>query len=184
MPELKLEPALSARHLMPGVTVGMIETLQAADPNAMVWVAEIDPAFAGGTDFCDHYGVSPLNGANCVIVEGKRGDNVSTAACMTPVGYRIDFNGAVRRHLGARRVSMASAERTLEESQMEYGSVTPVGLPSEWHILIDSRIVLVERLFIGGGLKNSKLCLPGALLERLPNAAVIEDLASAPAASA
>ena len=73
---------------------------------------------------------------------------------------------------------MASSDRTLAESQMEYGSVTPVGLPTDWHILIDSRLVLVDRLFIGGGLKKSKLCLPGSLLAKLPNAAVIEGLAS------
>ena len=100
MPELNLQLALEASDLIPGVTFRMIESLQAADPTVQVWVAEIDPELAGGNEFCQNYGVPLSNGANCVIVEGTRGNNVSTAACMTPVGYRIDFNGAVRRHLG------------------------------------------------------------------------------------
>jgi prolyl-tRNA editing enzyme YbaK/EbsC (Cys-tRNA(Pro) deacylase) len=59
---------------------------------------------------------------------------------------------------------------------MEYGSITVIGLPSTWPILIDSKLTQVELLIVGGGLVKSKMRLPGKMLEQLPNAIIIENL--------
>jgi prolyl-tRNA editing enzyme YbaK/EbsC (Cys-tRNA(Pro) deacylase) len=142
-----------------------------------VQVAEIDPAFAGGHEFCSHYQIPLTEGANCVIVEATRGEASQFAACVAPVSFRIDFNGAVRKTLNARRVSLAPLDQVLKVTGMEFGSITPVGLPQEWIILIDSRLVTSQHLVIGSGLLKSKLRLPTTELTSLPQAKVIEGLA-------
>ena len=64
----------------------------------------------------------------------------------------------------------------MAETQMEYGGITPIGLPADWPILIDKAVVDTELVLIGGGIRKSKLVLPGRLLANLPNAQVVEGL--------
>ena len=140
-------------------------------------VAEIDPSAAGGNDFCARYNIPTQEGANCVIIEAVRGETRTLAACLAPVNFKIDFNGVVRKTLNARRVSLAPLDEVLRETAMEYGSVTPVGLPMDWPILIDERIVSESRIIVGSGLVRAKLSLPGKALMELPGAQVINSLA-------
>jgi prolyl-tRNA editing enzyme YbaK/EbsC (Cys-tRNA(Pro) deacylase) len=60
---------------------------------------------------------------------------------------------------------------------MEYGGITPIGIPSEWRLLVDARVPDIETVLIGSGIRGSKLILPGRLLAELPGAEVVEDLA-------
>lgn len=144
-----------------------------------VHVGRINPDFAGGIDFCAHYGIEESKGANCVVVEGRRGERKTYAACLVPVcAGRTDFNGIVRRTLDARQVSLAPLPLILERTRMEYGSITVVGLPEDWRILIDSAVEKQDRVVIGSGLKISKLLVRSSLLKSLPGAEVIEGLAS------
>ena len=62
-------------------------------------------------------------------------------------------------------------------SGMEYGGITPIGIPAEWVLLIDARIVTLPQVVIGAGIRAAKLVLPGAALADLPGAEVIEGLA-------
>jgi prolyl-tRNA editing enzyme YbaK/EbsC (Cys-tRNA(Pro) deacylase) len=61
---------------------------------------------------------------------------------------------------------------------MEYGGITPIGLPDEWPIFIDARVVEQAHVVIGSGIRGSKLWLPGPSLATLPGAEVIEGLAN------
>jgi prolyl-tRNA editing enzyme YbaK/EbsC (Cys-tRNA(Pro) deacylase) len=61
---------------------------------------------------------------------------------------------------------------------MEYGGITPIGLPAAWPVLIDPAVLDPESVVIGSGLRHSKLLLPPKLLTQLPRADVVEDLAS------
>ncbi len=67
-------------------------------------------------------------------------------------------------------------ETAVTESGMEYGAINPIGLPSNWPILIDSRIIDLPAVVIGSGLRKSKIILPGSILATLPNAQVVEGL--------
>lgn len=58
------------------------------------------------------------------------------------------------------------------ESGMEYGGITPLGLPNDWPLLIDSAVDASPLVVVGSGLRRSKLLLPGPLLATLPNATV------------
>ncbi|HSW87422.1 MAG TPA: YbaK/EbsC family protein [Rhabdochlamydiaceae bacterium] len=174
---MKFEPAIDRTDLVSPSVTTILKNWQGSTPVQEIQVAEIDPAFAGGNDFCMHYGISTDEGANCVIVEGSRGSSITIAACVAPVNYRIDFNGVVRKALNARRVSLASLDKVLELTGMEYGSITPIGLPLEWIILLDQRVLLPPHIVIGSGRLKAKLRLPPKALAELPSARVIENLA-------
>ena len=143
-------------------TIVSESVLKAATPDTGICAAEIDPQYMGGLELSEHYGVDKESGGNCVIVRGKRGEIKTTAAVLVPVGYRADLNGIVCEKLDAKKVSMAPLEEVLQETGMEYGSITPVGLPSTYKILIDSRLMEKEKIIVGGGKQISKLTAPRA----------------------
>ncbi len=143
-----------------------------------ILVGRIDPQYMNGTALSDHYDVNVEDGANCVIVRGKRGEIRITAAVVVPVGYRADLNGIVRGKLDAKKVSMAPLEEILQETGMEYGSITPVGLPDAYRILIDSRLMLKDRIVVGAGKQIAKLLVPTEFFKSLPNVEIVEKLAN------
>lgn len=151
----------------------LLERLQSLD----VLVAPIDPSFSDTAAFCTQYGVTPAQCANCVIVEGKGGEASVFAACMVLGSMRLDVNSAVRSALSVKKVSFAKMEDAVTKSAMEYGAITPVGLPLEWPILVDAAVALSDWVVIGSGVRHSKLIVPGAFFATLPSARIIEALA-------
>jgi prolyl-tRNA editing enzyme YbaK/EbsC (Cys-tRNA(Pro) deacylase) len=149
----------------------------AAWPGGDVLVAAIDPAVSDTAAFCDRYAVEPADSANCVVIAGRRGELTRYAACVVLATTRADVNGVVRRRLDARRASFAPMDDAVRLTGMEYGGITPVGLPADWTLLIDAAVLARERVVIGSGLRRSKLLLPPAALAALPGAEVIEGLA-------
>jgi len=144
---------------------------------AEVGVFEIDPAIADTAALNEAYGLPAETGANCVLVAGARAGEERVAACLVRADTRADVNNVVRRLLDVRKASFLPVERAVEESGMEYGGITPVGLPEAWRVLVDSRVLAVEATVIGSGVRRSKLLLPGALAGELPGAEVIHHLA-------
>jgi prolyl-tRNA editing enzyme YbaK/EbsC (Cys-tRNA(Pro) deacylase) len=141
-------------------------------------VTAIDPAFADTDALCGHYDVDPGECANCVVVAGRRGDRVSFAACLVLASTRADVNGVVRRHLGVRKASFAPLAEVVTETGMEFGGITPLGLPASWQLLISEAVSNHPGVVIGSGLRHSKLRLPGSALVGLPGAHVLSGLAA------
>ena len=56
---------------------------------------------------------------------------------------------------------------------MEYGGITPVGLPADWPILVDQNVADQERVIIGSGIRGSKLLAAADVLAVLPAAEVL-----------
>ncbi len=139
-----------------------------------VEVAEIDPGLADTAAFCERYGVGMDESANCVIVAAKRAGEVRYAACMVLATMRADVNGVIRRHLDARKISFAPQEEAVGLTGMEYGGITPLGLPEEWPVLVDEAVAAHPGVVIGSGVRRSKLALPGAVLAGLKSAQVIK----------
>jgi prolyl-tRNA editing enzyme YbaK/EbsC (Cys-tRNA(Pro) deacylase) len=137
-------------------------------------VAPIDPGLADTAAFCTAYEVPPEISANCVVVAGRRGEVSTMAACMVLATHRADVNKTVRKHLDVRKISFASMEEAVAQTGMEYGGITPVGLPDSWPILVDSAVVVPEWVVVGSGIRGSKIILPGRTLARLPHAEVLE----------
>jgi len=169
-------PALSR----PGLLAAPVASALAALGEAVageVGVAEIDPAAADTAAFCERYGVSPAESANCVVISGKREGEVRYAACVILATTRADVNNVARRELDVRKASFAAMDTAVAESGMEYGGITPLGLPAGWPVLVDAAVADTPHLVIGSGVRHSKLILPGKLLASLPGARVIDGLA-------
>jgi prolyl-tRNA editing enzyme YbaK/EbsC (Cys-tRNA(Pro) deacylase) len=149
----------------------------AARPGATVLAAPIDAALADTAAFCEHYGVAPEDSANCVVIAGRRGESVSYAACVVLATTRADVNGTVRRRLGAKKASFAAMEDAVALTGMEYGGITPIGLPEGWPVLVDRAVLDREVVVIGSGLRRSKIAVAPAVLVGLPSAEVIDGLA-------
>jgi prolyl-tRNA editing enzyme YbaK/EbsC (Cys-tRNA(Pro) deacylase) len=138
-----------------------------------VWVSEIDPNLADTAAFCEHYDIGLDVSANCVVVEAKRADRVWHAACMVLATTRADVNGIVRKHVDARKISFASMDTAVSLTGMEFGGITPVGLPADWPILVDENVADQAHVIIGSGIRGSKLLASSEVLAALPAAEVL-----------
>ncbi|MFE7210571.1 YbaK/EbsC family protein [Streptomyces sp. NPDC001698] len=138
---------------------------------------ETDPEWADTAVFVEHYGRDLLEtSANCVVVAGRRGGETRLAACLALSTTRVDVNGVVRRQLEARKASFAPMEVATGETGMEYGGITPIGLPADWPLLVDSRVVDLPYVLVGSGRRRGKLLVPGKAFAQLPGAVVLDGL--------
>jgi prolyl-tRNA editing enzyme YbaK/EbsC (Cys-tRNA(Pro) deacylase) len=140
-------------------------------------VVRIDPDVADTAAMSAAYDLGMDTGANCVVVGGRRDGEERVAACLVRADTRADVNSVVKRTLDVRKCSFLPVDRAVEESGMEYGGITPVGLPPGWRLLVDTRVLGIEVAVIGSGVRRSKLLLPGRLASALPRAEVVEGLA-------
>jgi len=167
--KLDLVPAADHPELLAGPV--------AAAVTSEMRVAPIDATLADTAAFCAAYEVPLEISANCVIVAGRRGDVTRYAACMVLATTRLDVNSVVRGLLDARKASFAPMDDAVALTGMEYGGITPVGIPDDWALYVDSRIPSLPEVIIGAGIRGAKILLPGSALAALPGAQVIEGLA-------
>ena len=92
------------------------------------------------------------------------------AACLVLASDRADVNRTVRKHLDVRKISFAPMEDAVSQTQMEYGGITPIGLPPRWPILVDDAVAALDMIVIGSGIRGSKILIPGAAIATLPRA--------------
>ena len=172
---LRTVPALDRPDLLaPSVPAAV--TALGADA-AVVGVAAIDADLADTAAFCAAYAVAAAASANCVVLSGKREGVVRYAAAVVLATTRADVNGVIRRLLDVRKISFAPMDEAVRSTGMEYGGITPLGLPADWPVLIDRSVVEAGPVVIGSGLRRSKIVLDGALLAGLPTAQVVDGLA-------
>jgi prolyl-tRNA editing enzyme YbaK/EbsC (Cys-tRNA(Pro) deacylase) len=174
LPSLQSLAALERTDLLAAPVAAALASWPRADGVAVV---EIDPAIADTAAMSEAYGLSMETGANCILVAGRRDGVERIAACLVRADTRLDVNSVVKRILDVRKASFLPMDRATEESAMEYGGITPVGLPDEWRLLVDARVTDIDVAIIGSGVRRSKLLVPGALLAELPGAEVVEGLA-------
>jgi prolyl-tRNA editing enzyme YbaK/EbsC (Cys-tRNA(Pro) deacylase) len=141
-----------------------------------VGVVEIDPELADTAAMTEAYDVPLDSSANCVVVSGKRAGDERIAACLVRADTRADVNNLVKRTLDVRKCSFHPMDRAVEETAMEYGGITPVGLPDGWRLLVDASVLEIEAVIIGSGVRRSKLLVPGRLFGELPGAEVLTGL--------
>jgi prolyl-tRNA editing enzyme YbaK/EbsC (Cys-tRNA(Pro) deacylase) len=139
-------------------------------------IVPCDPELADTVEFCEAYGYPLEDSANTIVVVGKADPRVYVA-CVVLANTRLDVNGRVKKKLGIRRTSFASADETIEMTGMSIGGVTPFGLPSDLPIWIDERVVNRPRIILGGGSRDRKVHASPAILTALPNTEVVADLA-------
>ncbi len=177
-------PALDHPELLARATHAALVDWAATEPLASesIAVAAIDATLADTAAFVAAYHVPMTASVNCVVIQGRRGETERIAAAAIRADMRADVNGVVKRLLDVRKCSFMGLDEAVARSAMEYGGITPVGLPDDWRVLVDGRVRHLPAVVIGSGIRGSKLLLPGELLARYPGAEVIDDLAMVPPA--
>jgi prolyl-tRNA editing enzyme YbaK/EbsC (Cys-tRNA(Pro) deacylase) len=153
-----------------------LSALAAAGLLDSVGVVEIDPNVSDTAATQQTFGLSLETLANCVIVAGKREGIERIAACLVLADSRADVNNVVKRKLNVRKASFLPVERAVELTEMEYGGITPIGLPQDWPILIDQRVAETDVVVVGSGVRRSKILIPGSVLAQIVGAQVIKGL--------
>lgn len=166
-------PALGRPDLLAAPVAAALETLDGAD---QVLVAEIDPDLADTAAMTEAYQLPLAASVNCVLVAGKRSGEERVAACAVRATTRADVNRTVRTLLDVRKASFWPTEQAVAASGMEYGGITPIGVPEEWRLLVDADVAAGGPVIIGSGLRRSKILVPGEVLAALPRAEVVESL--------
>lgn len=164
----------SGAETMAQTLPSILSVLRASGLPYEVW--DCDPDAADTAAFCERYGVSPAQSANTIIVRSKTGE-LRYAVCVVLATHRLDVNHAVRKRLGVRKVSFASADETRELTGMEIGGVTPIGLPGELAIWVDQAVTECEFVILGGGNRSSKLKIDPRLFSQLPGVEIVPALA-------
>jgi prolyl-tRNA editing enzyme YbaK/EbsC (Cys-tRNA(Pro) deacylase) len=87
---------------------------------------------------------------------------------------RADINNVVRRHLDVRKISFAPMDEAVRLTGMEYGGITPIGLPEGWPVLVDEGVLAAGTVVVGSGIRASKLLVDATELAALPSAEVLK----------
>jgi len=161
-PELVAAPVAAALARWPGA--------------AEVAVIRIDPDLADTAAMSEAYGIPMTASGNCVVVSGARAGDERVAACVVRADTRADVNTLVRKMLDVRKASFLPMDRAVAETGMEYGGITPLGLPEGWRILVHDALLDEPVVVLGSGVRHSKLLVPGRLLAGLPGAEMVRDL--------
>ncbi|MDR1799429.1 MAG: hypothetical protein LBR19_06055 [Bifidobacteriaceae bacterium] len=177
--KLVTTPALDHPELLAPATLAALQAWAATSPQVsdLVGVGGIDPELSDTAALVDAYGLPFESCVNCVLVAGKRDGVTKVAAVAVRADTRADVNNVVRRLLDVRKASFLPMDVAVAESGMEYGAITPIGVPGDWRVLIDAGVVSRGPAIIGAGIRAAKLTLPGDLLGALPGVEVIDGLA-------
>jgi len=134
---------------------------------------ECAPEVADTAEFCAHYGISPDEACNAILVVVKTTPR-RYLACLVRSDTKLDVNRKVAAIAGTKKLSFASPEETADLTGMLIGGVTIAGLPPEIPIYVDERVMERPRVIIGGGNRSSKARLAPSELLELPNATVAD----------
>ncbi|MCF3142785.1 YbaK/EbsC family protein [Streptomyces platensis] len=173
----EVRPAVECLDLLPEPVAAAIRSWGGSVPVEELRHVDTDPAIADTALLVERHGPWLLEqSANCVVVAGKRGGETTLAACVVLSHTRVDVNGVVRRQLGARKASFAPMDKAVGDSGMEYGGITPIGLPADWPLFVDAAVIDTPYALIGSGSRRGKLIVPGKALAELPGATVLDGL--------
>ena len=183
--EIGWQPALERTDLLADPVAAALRALETSSDGAhlvrQAQVVPIDPQYSDTDALNAHYALDPEATGNCVLVAGKRTGEERIAACVVRATDFADVNHVVKKRIDVRKASFLPVERAVEMSGMEYGGITPVGLPEDWRLFIDGAVADRATVLIGSGVRHSKILVPGALLVALPGAERVENLGMRPA---
>ena len=136
---------------------------------------DIDPDYADTAQFCERYGYPPERSGNTILVASRKGPP-QYCACVVLASTQLDVNKRVRKLMGVRRASFASADQTVEVTGMMIGGVTPFGLPEGVPVYVDEPIADLDYVILGSGSRSSKVKMAGREFTKVPGAQFVSDL--------
>ena len=140
-------------------------------------VVDCDPKLADTNVFCKKYGVNLEDSVNAILVKTKTGE-LKYAVCALLATTKLDINKMIRKKLGARKVSFATIEETAKLTEMDIGGVTPLTLPSNLPLWVDSRVMQRNSIVLGGGNRSSKIKISPKIFQQTLNTEIVEGLAN------
>ena len=140
-------------------------------------VMDCDPDLADTEVFCKEYGIDLEDSVNAIVVKTKTGE-LKYAACALLATTRLDINKTIKKKLSARKVSFADIEETEKLTAMNIGGVTPLALPSNLQLWVDSKVMHRESIVLGGGNRSSKIKISPKIFNYTLNTEIVEGLAN------
>lgn len=174
MTKLDFQPVSESPKLISTTMVNFLKSHQLLN---QVKVAPIDPQYADGVELSQHYDVQLDHELNCLIFKGERNGQAKYAAVVVPSGQRVNAGAVLKHAMDASKVSFADLPVVLKQTKMDFGSITPVGLPDNYQILIDQNVKKLGQVIVGSGKKDSKMMVSSKTLLSLPNAHSVANLA-------
>lgn len=83
------------------------QQLQELEMIERVKVAAIDPANAAGDLLSQHYDIPYQAELNCLVVQGKRQENLKYVALLVPYGHKANTGSVTKHALNVSKVSFA-----------------------------------------------------------------------------
>lgn len=120
--------------------------------------------------WCPEYGIPFESTGNVVVVHthATRKAPAKFASAFVSADTRADLNGVVKRTLGVSKVSFAPIDAAVEATGMQSGGMSPIGLPTDWPLLVDQHILSIPKLYLGSGIRPSKLVVDGSIFADIP----------------
>lgn len=171
-------PALDRPDLLSEPVRRALEGMARGGPvdASAVEVAEIDPGLADTAALVEASGLPMDDMANCIVISGQRAGEERVCAALVLGTTRADVNRTVRKALDVRKCSFMPMDDAVERTGMEYGGITPLGLPQDWRVLVDAAVLGRDSIVIGSGVRRSKLRLSGEAAAHLPGVEVVQGL--------
>lgn len=154
----------------------MLSFLKSHELTDKIQVAQIDPQYADGEKLSETYGVDINQELNCLAFAGKRDGQIRYAAVVVLYGKRVNSGAVLKHAMDATKPSFANLDDVIAMTCMEFGSITPVGLPDDWQVLIDSSVKELDEVIIGGGRVDAKFKTTTQILAQLPHAKFVDQL--------
>ena len=140
-------------------------------------IMDCNPKLADTKGFCKEYGIKLEDSANAILVKTKTGE-LKYALCVLLATTRLDINNLIKKKLNARKVSFANSEETARITEMSIGGVTPITLPIDLPLWIDSKVMQRDTIILGGGNRSSKIQISPLIFNFTSNTEIIESLAN------
>ncbi|MBT1161090.1 MULTISPECIES: YbaK/EbsC family protein [Bifidobacterium] len=153
--------------------------VEAGVPESKILGVTINTDEESDTDlWCPKYGVPFENTGNVVVVHTHKTRKAPPqfAAAFVTADTRADLNGVVKHTLEVSKVSFAPIADAVEATGMESGGMSPIGLPGDWPLLVDQHILAVPKLYIGSGIRPSKLVIDGSIFADIPGVTFVAGL--------
>ena len=139
-------------------------------------IMDCESDFADTHNFCKRYGINFEDAANTIVVKSKTGD-LKYAACVLLATTKLDTNKTIRKKLNTHKVSFASVEESEKLTNMQIGGVTPIELPKNLPLWVDSRVMQRHIIVLGGGNRTSKIKISPNIFNYTPNTEIVSGLA-------
>ncbi|MBW3093159.1 hypothetical protein KIH79_09560 [Bifidobacterium sp. 82T10] len=128
--------------------------------------------------WCPKYGIPFEQTGNVVVVHTHKTRKAPPqfAAAFVTADTRADLNGVVKRTLEVSKVSFAPIADAVDATGMESGGMSPIGLPESWPLLVDQHILSIPKLYLGSGIRPSKLVVDGSIFDDIPGVTFVAGL--------